>query len=78
MVTPIVSGKYRRLYQFCYVKLLSTNHNKSLQLLNDPGRVRSQIISVVCQIEWDDSTGASRNCAGQAPMQRFGQLSSYV
>ena len=51
MVTPIVSNKYRHLYQFCYVKILSTNHNRNLMLLDDPGRVRSQIISVVCQIQ---------------------------
>jgi hypothetical protein len=54
MVTPIVSSKYRRLYQFCYVKLFSTNQNGNLLLLDDPGRVRSQIRSVVCQIERDD------------------------
>jgi hypothetical protein len=31
MVTPIpiVSSKYRHLYQFCYVKVFSTNQNKS-------------------------------------------------
>ena len=51
MVTPIVSSKYRHLYQFCYIKILSTNHNRNLLLLDDLGRVRSQIISVVCQIQ---------------------------
>ena len=51
MVTPIVSSKYRHLYQFCYVKIFSTNHNGNLLLLDDPGRVRSQITSVVCQIQ---------------------------
>ena len=51
MVTPIVSSKYRHLFQFCYVKVLSTNHNGNLVLLDYPGRVRSQIISVVCQIQ---------------------------
>ena len=51
MVTPIVSSKYRHLYQFCYVHVFSTNHNGNLLLLDDPGRVRSQIISVVCQIQ---------------------------
>ena len=43
MVTPIVSSKYRHLYQFCYVKVYSTNRNENLLLLDDPGRVRSQI-----------------------------------
>ena len=51
MVTPIVSSKYRHLYQFCYVKLFSTKQNGNLVLLDDPGRVRSQIISVVSQIQ---------------------------
>jgi hypothetical protein len=51
MVTPIVSSKYRRLYQFCYVKLFSTNRYKNLLLLDDPGRVRSQIASIVRQIQ---------------------------
>jgi hypothetical protein len=51
MMTPIVSSKYRHLYQFCYVKLFSTNQNVNLLLLDDPGRVRSQITSVVCQIQ---------------------------
>ncbi len=46
-----MSSKYRHLYQFCYVKVFSTNHNKNLVLLDDPGRVRSQITSVVCQIQ---------------------------
>ena len=51
MVTPIVSSKYRHLYQFCYVKQFSTNQYKNLYLLDDPGRVRSQITSVVCKIQ---------------------------
>jgi len=50
MVTPIVSSKYWQLYQFYYEKIFSTNHNKKSLLLDDPGRVRSQITSVVCQI----------------------------
>jgi hypothetical protein len=54
MVTPIVSSKYRNLYHFCYVKIFSTNHNKNLLLLDDPGRVRSQIASIVRQIQWFD------------------------
>ena len=44
-------SKYRYLYQFFYVKMLSTNQNGNLELLVDPGRVRSQIRSVVCQIQ---------------------------
>ena len=51
MVTPIVSSKYRHLYQFCYVEVFGTNYNRNLVLLDYPGRVRSQITSVVCQIE---------------------------
>ena len=46
-----MSSKYRHLYQFCYVKVFSTNHNGNLVLLDYPGRVRSQITSVVCQIQ---------------------------
>jgi hypothetical protein len=48
---PIVSSKYRHLYQFCYVKILITNQYKNLLLLNDPGRVRSQIASIVRQVQ---------------------------
>jgi hypothetical protein len=51
MVTPIVRSKYRHLYQLCYVKVFSTNQNENLLLLDDPGRVRSQIASIVCQIQ---------------------------
>jgi hypothetical protein len=51
MVSPIVSSKYRHLYQFCYVKVFSTNQNKNLLLLDDPGRVRSQIANIVRQIQ---------------------------
>jgi hypothetical protein len=36
-----MSSKYRHLYQ----------NNRNLLLLNYPGRVRSQITSVVCQIQ---------------------------
>jgi hypothetical protein len=46
-----VSSKYRYLYQFCYVKIFSTDYNINLLLLDDPGRLRSQITSVVCQIQ---------------------------
>jgi hypothetical protein len=49
-----VSSKYRRLYQFCYVKTFCTNYDRNLRLLDDPGRVRSQITSVVCQIQGFD------------------------
>jgi hypothetical protein len=51
IVTPIVSSKYRHLYRFCYVKIFSIYHNRNLLLLDYPGRVRSQITSVVCQIQ---------------------------
>jgi hypothetical protein len=51
MMTPIVSSKYRHLYQFCYVKVFRTNHNENLLLLDDPGSVRSQIASIVRQIQ---------------------------
>ena len=46
-----MSSKYWHLYQFCYIKIFSTNHNRNLVLLDDPGRVRSQITNVVCQIQ---------------------------
>ena len=46
-----MSSKYRHLYQFCFVKIFSTNQYGNLMLLDDPGRVRSQITSVVCQIQ---------------------------
>ena len=49
MVTPIVSSKYRKSYQLFHVKVLkfSTNQYKHLVLLDDPGRLKSQITSVV-------------------------------
>ena len=46
-----MSSKYRHLSQFCYVKIFSTNYDKNLLLLEDPGRVRSQITNVVFQIQ---------------------------
>ena len=46
-----MSSKYWHLYQFCYVKIFSTNQDGNLVLLDNPGRVRSQKISVVCQIQ---------------------------
>ena len=39
------------MYQFSYVKIFCTNQDVNLVSLDDPGRVRSQIISVVCQIQ---------------------------
>jgi hypothetical protein len=48
---PIVSSKYRHLSKFCYVKVYSTNQNRNLLLLDDPGRVWSQITNVVFQIQ---------------------------
>jgi hypothetical protein len=39
------------MYQLCYVNIFSANQNEHLVLLDDPGRVRSQIIRVVCQIQ---------------------------
>ena len=39
------------MYQFSYVKFSSTDRDVNLVLLDDPGRVRSQITSVVCQIQ---------------------------
>jgi hypothetical protein len=47
----MMSSKYRHLYQLCYVKIFSTNQYENLELFDDPGRVRSQITSVVCQIQ---------------------------
>ena len=38
------------MYQFACVKIFSTKLNIILVLLNDHGRVRSHITSVVCQI----------------------------
>ena len=47
---PIHTGVI--LCQFCYVKIFSTNQHKNLLLLNDPtSRVRSQIATVVRQIQ---------------------------
>ena len=39
------------MYQFYYVKVCSTKQHENLELLDDPGHVRSQITSVVCQIQ---------------------------
>ena len=44
-------SKYRHLFQFCYIEIFSTNQHGNLVLLDNPGRVRSQIIIVVCQIQ---------------------------
>jgi hypothetical protein len=37
------------MYQFSGIKVFSTNQSGNLLLLDDPGRVRSQIISVMCR-----------------------------
>jgi hypothetical protein len=50
-MTPIVIIKYQYLYHFCYIKEFSTNQNENLLLLDDPGRVRSQIASIDRQIQ---------------------------
>ena len=39
------------MHQFSYVNFSSTNEDVNLFLLDDPGRVRSQITVVVCQIQ---------------------------
>ena len=39
------------MYQFCNLKVFNTNQDGNLVMLDDPGRVRSQITSVVCQIQ---------------------------
>ena len=39
------------MYQLSYVKIFITNQNRDLRLLDDRGRVRSQITNVVCQIQ---------------------------
>ena len=54
MVTPIVRTKYRQLYQFYYLKIISNNQNENLFLLDDPSRVKSQITNVVGQIHQFD------------------------
>ena len=46
-----MSSKYRHLYQFYYVNIFSTKQNGNLVLLDDPGRVRSQITNVEGQIQ---------------------------
>jgi hypothetical protein len=63
MVAPIVSSKYRHLSQFCYVKIFGTNQVGNLLLLDDPGRVRSQITNVEDQIQrfdFDCNLGVTR------------------
>ena len=42
------------MYQFCYIKIYSTNQDGNLMLLDNPGRVRSHITSVVYQIQQFD------------------------
>jgi hypothetical protein len=48
MVAPIVSSKYRLMYQFFYVKISSTNQDANLLMLDGPSRVRSQLTSGLC------------------------------
>ena len=40
------------MFELCYVNTFCTKQNKSLYMLDDPGRVKSQTISVVYQIQW--------------------------
>ena len=49
-----MSSKQRYLYQFCYIKIFGTNQDENLVLLDEPGRVKIQITSVVCQIQQFD------------------------
>ena len=65
-----MSSKYRQLSQFCYVKVFSTNQHRNLVLLDDHGRVRSQITSVVCQIQrfdFDCNLVVTRNLIIRVP-----------
>ena len=39
------------MYWFSFTTFSSTNQGVNLVLLDDPGRVRSQITSVVCKIQ---------------------------
>ncbi len=50
MLTSIVSDK-TNMYQFLYVKVFGANQYQNLLLLDDPGRVRSQITSLMYQIQ---------------------------
>jgi hypothetical protein len=51
LLNLVVSSKYRQFTQFCCVNIFSTTYNRNLLLLDDPGRVRIQTISVVRQIQ---------------------------
>ena len=50
MVTPHSEHEVPLNVTVLLCKIFSTNHNGSLLLLDDHGRVRSQITSVACQI----------------------------
>jgi hypothetical protein len=39
------------MYQFCYVIIFSANQDGNLVLLDGPGRVKSQITRLLCQIQ---------------------------
>ena len=56
-MAKILFFRPRHLYKFCLIKIFSTNYNGNLVLLDDPGRVRSQIATVVCQIQRFDFDG---------------------
>ena len=52
------------MFQLCSIKVSSTKHNGNLLLLDDPGRFRSQTISVVCKIQrfdFDCNLAVKRN-----------------
>ena len=51
MVTPHSEQEVPVFVPVSLCKKSSTNHNGNLVLLEDPGRVKSQITSVVCQIQ---------------------------
>ena len=42
------------MYQFSCTKFYITNKDENVLMLDDPGRVRSKITSVVCQIQQFD------------------------
>jgi hypothetical protein len=66
------------MYQFCYVEILSTNQYRNLLSLDDPGRVRSQIISVVYQIQrFDFGSDAKSNNMNTPTFYTF-KTSSYL
>ena len=50
MVTPHSEQQVPVVVPVMLCKIFSTNHNENLVLLDDHGRVRGQITSVVCQM----------------------------